>query len=96
VPQFQAAIDAGVLSAMEAFHDIGGVPVVASETYLKRLLRLQMGFDGLLTTGEHRSLRVRREPSDFLSLLILCHLCVNTQLNDCNARMPIRIYRYIS
>jgi beta-glucosidase len=51
VPSFQAAVNAGVMSAMEGYQDIGGVPVVSSNEYLDRLLRLKMGFDGMLVTG---------------------------------------------
>lgn len=45
-----AAVDAGVLSAMEAYHEVGGIPMVTSEHYLKDLLRDEMGFTGTLVT----------------------------------------------
>lgn len=50
VPGFQAAIDAGVATAMESYIDINGEPVVASNKYLRQLLRDQMGFQGMLVT----------------------------------------------
>ncbi|CAO3642130.1 unnamed protein product [Mucor hiemalis] len=50
VPGFQAAIDAGVATAMESYIDINGEPVVASKKYLQELLRDQMGFQGMLVT----------------------------------------------
>ncbi|KAG0178858.1 hypothetical protein DFQ29_002893 [Apophysomyces sp. BC1021] len=50
VPGFQAAIDAGVATAMEAYIDINGEPVVASRKYLRRLLRDEMHFKGMLVT----------------------------------------------
>jgi beta-glucosidase len=50
VPGFQAAIDAGVATAMESYIDINGEPVVASNKYLRQLLRNQMKFDGMLVT----------------------------------------------
>jgi beta-glucosidase len=50
VPGFQAAIDAGVATAMESYIDINGEPVVASKKYLQQLLREQMGFQGMLAT----------------------------------------------
>ncbi|KAI8367532.1 glycoside hydrolase superfamily [Radiomyces spectabilis] len=50
VPPFQMAIDAGVATAMESYIDINGEPVVASEKYLRQLLREQMGFKGMLVT----------------------------------------------
>ncbi|KAI8340076.1 glycoside hydrolase superfamily [Chlamydoabsidia padenii] len=50
VPNFQAAIDSGVASAMEAYIDINGEPVVASHKYLQELLRDEMNFKGMLVT----------------------------------------------
>ncbi|KAL9540572.1 hypothetical protein MBANPS3_009605 [Mucor bainieri] len=50
VPGFQAAIDAGVATAMESYIDINGEPVVSSKKYLRELLRDQMKFDGMLVT----------------------------------------------
>ncbi|KAI7889259.1 glycoside hydrolase family 3 domain protein, partial [Mucor mucedo] len=50
VPGFQAAIDAGVATAMESYIDINGEPVVASNKYLQKLLRDKMGFEGMLVT----------------------------------------------
>ncbi|KAI8640046.1 glycoside hydrolase superfamily [Parasitella parasitica] len=50
VPGFQAAIDAGVATAMESYIDINGEPVVSSKKYLRQLLRDQMKFDGMLVT----------------------------------------------
>ncbi|KAI8082506.1 glycoside hydrolase superfamily [Gilbertella persicaria] len=50
VPGFQAAIDAGVATAMESYIDVNGEPVVSSNKYLRKLLRDQMGFQGMLVT----------------------------------------------
>ena len=50
VPPFQAVIDAGIATAMESYNDINGDPVVGSERYLRRLLRDEMGFEGMLVT----------------------------------------------
>eukprot|EP00604_Paraphysomonas_vestita_P001495 CAMPEP_0174822222 /NCGR_PEP_ID=MMETSP1107-20130205/14408_1 /TAXON_ID=36770 /ORGANISM="Paraphysomonas vestita, Strain GFlagA" /LENGTH=839 /DNA_ID=CAMNT_0016040611 /DNA_START=23 /DNA_END=2542 /DNA_ORIENTATION=- len=50
IPAFQAAVDAGVLSAMEGYHEIGGIPVASSKTYLQDLIRDEMGFKGMLVT----------------------------------------------
>ena len=50
VPPFQAAIDAGVATAMESYNDVNGEPVCASEKYLKKLIREEMGFQGMLVT----------------------------------------------
>ncbi|KAI8994547.1 glycoside hydrolase family 3 protein [Pilobolus umbonatus] len=50
LPGFQAAVDAGVATTMATFIDINGEPVVASEKYLKRMLRDRMKFEGMLVT----------------------------------------------
>mmetsp|Transcript_4919 Transcript_4919/g.9247 ORF Transcript_4919/g.9247 Transcript_4919/m.9247 type:complete len:916 (+) Transcript_4919:105-2852(+) len=50
LPSFQAAIDAGVITAMEGYHEVGGIPMVASYDYLSKLLRYDMQFEGLLVT----------------------------------------------
>ena len=50
MPSFQAAIDAGVMTAMESYQEVGGEPMVSSEAYLKTLLRKEMGFEGMLVT----------------------------------------------
>ena len=64
VPSFQAAIDAGVATAMETYIDANGQPVVGSHFYLTELLRNRLGFEGMLVTDwaevdwlftEHRS-----------------------------------------
>lgn len=50
-PSFQAAIDSGVLTAMESYQEVGGVPMVSSREYLHTLLRKQMKFrDGFMVT----------------------------------------------
>ncbi|CAM9285896.1 unnamed protein product, partial [Ectocarpus fasciculatus] len=48
--QFQAAVDAGVLTAMESYQEVGGVPMVSSRDYLKKLLRVEMNFTGFMVT----------------------------------------------
>lgn len=50
-PAFQAAIDAGVMSAMESYQEVGGVPMASSD-YLKTLLRspVHMNFTGMMVT----------------------------------------------
>jgi beta-glucosidase len=50
LPSFQAAVDAGVLTAMEGYHEVGGMPMVSSYDYLAKLLRYDMKFEGLLVT----------------------------------------------
>eukprot|EP00004_Rigifila_ramosa_P000392 TRINITY_DN10431_c0_g1_i1.p1 TRINITY_DN10431_c0_g1~~TRINITY_DN10431_c0_g1_i1.p1 ORF type:complete len:732 (+),score=143.62 TRINITY_DN10431_c0_g1_i1:158-2197(+) len=50
VPPFQRAIDVGVATAMEAYTEINGVPVVSSAQYLEVLLRENMKFQGTLVT----------------------------------------------
>ncbi|KAI7902882.1 glycoside hydrolase superfamily [Cokeromyces recurvatus] len=50
VPGFRAAIDAGVATAMESYNDINGEPVVGSERYLRKMLREELGYKGMLIT----------------------------------------------
>ncbi|KAG0321283.1 hypothetical protein BGZ99_004024 [Dissophora globulifera] len=50
VPSFQAAVDAGVATAMETYIDVNGQPVVSSHFYLTELLRHRLGFQGMLVT----------------------------------------------
>lgn len=51
-PSFQAAIDSGVMSAMESYQEVGGVPMASSKQYLKTLLRSpwNMNFTGMMVT----------------------------------------------
>jgi beta-glucosidase len=49
-PPFQAAIEAGVLSAMENEIEVNGRPVVASELLLSFVLRNRLMFEGMLVT----------------------------------------------
>lgn len=50
IPSFQAAINAGVLTAMESYQEVGGVPMVSSNDYLTTLLRKEMNFTGFMVT----------------------------------------------
>jgi beta-glucosidase len=50
VPAFQAAVDAGIATAMASFGDINGDAVTSSRRYLVDLLREQMGFEGMMVT----------------------------------------------
>lgn len=50
VPPFKAAIEAGVMSAMENYISINGVPVVANSKILNDLLRNDLGFDGMVVS----------------------------------------------
>ena len=49
-PAFQKAIDAGLKTIMTNSGEINGVPVVASHNILTKLLREQMGFEGVVIT----------------------------------------------
>lgn len=35
---------------MESYQDVGGVPMASSYDYLTKLLRSEMGFDGMMVT----------------------------------------------
>jgi beta-glucosidase len=50
VPPFQALVDSGVATAMESYSDVDGEHVVKSKELLVDLLRVQMGFKGVLVT----------------------------------------------
>jgi len=50
IPSFKAAIDAGVMTAMESYQEIGGIPMIKSKEYLKELLRKELKFDGVLVS----------------------------------------------
>ncbi len=50
LPPFKAAIDAGVASLMASFSDLDGVPATANEWLMKRVLRDEWGFAGLLVS----------------------------------------------
>ena len=50
LPPFRAAIDAGVAGIMTSFSDLDGIPATASEFLLKRILREEWDFDGLVVS----------------------------------------------
>lgn len=50
LPPFQAAVDAGVATLMTSFSDLNGVPATANELLLRRILRGEWGFDGLVVS----------------------------------------------
>lgn len=49
-PPFQAAVDAGVGSFMTSFNDLDGVPATANPFVLKKVLRDEWKFDGLVVS----------------------------------------------
>lgn len=49
-PPFKAAVDAGVGSFMTSFNDIDGVPATANPFVLKKVLRDEWKFDGLVVS----------------------------------------------
>jgi beta-glucosidase len=50
LPPFQAAVDAGVATFMTAFSDVNGVPATGNEFLLRRVLRDEWGFTGLVVS----------------------------------------------
>lgn len=50
LPPFQAAVKAGVSSAMESYNELNGTPVASSRRYLIDVLRGRLGFLGMLVT----------------------------------------------
>ncbi|KAG1711297.1 hypothetical protein DVH05_008550 [Phytophthora capsici] len=73
-PSFKSAVDAGLLTGMENYISVNGVPVVENTKLLKTLLRTDLQFDGLMVTdyGEinalqnfHRTARTENEATKF-------------------------------
>ncbi|GMF12347.1 unnamed protein product [Phytophthora lilii] len=50
VPPFKAAIETGVMTAMKTYSSVNGVPVIGNAKLLKKLLRNDLGFDGVTTS----------------------------------------------
>ncbi|WP_162587051.1 glycoside hydrolase family 3 N-terminal domain-containing protein [Variovorax sp. RA8] len=50
LPPFRAAIDAGALSIMSAFNEIGGIPSNANRALLTGVLREEWGFQGFVVS----------------------------------------------
>ncbi len=50
LPPFKAAVEAGVGSLMSAFNEINGVPATANSMTLRRILREEWGFGGLVVS----------------------------------------------
>ncbi|VTU28694.1 glycoside hydrolase family 3 N-terminal domain-containing protein [Variovorax sp. PBL-E5] len=50
LPPFRAAIDAGALSIMSAFNEIGGIPSNANHALLTDILRGEWGFQGFVVS----------------------------------------------
>jgi beta-glucosidase len=50
VPAFEAAVDAGVLTGMESYQEVSGIPMISSERYLKTMLRGELGFKHLMVS----------------------------------------------
>jgi beta-glucosidase len=55
-PFEQAVKEGGVLSVMNAYHEIDGVPCAASEELLTEILRKEWGFDGIVVS-DYNSIR---------------------------------------
>lgn len=50
LPPFRAAVDAGAVTLMSAFNEIGGVPSSASPLLLTQILRREWGFGGFVVS----------------------------------------------
>ncbi|KOP69039.1 glycoside hydrolase [Bacillus sp. FJAT-18019] len=66
LPPFQAALEAGAGSVMNAFNIYQGVPVAANRFLLKELLREELGFNGVLISdyGSVDEIRVHGHAKD--------------------------------
>lgn len=50
LPPFKATVDAGVLTFMNAFNEINGIPATASKSLQRDLLKQQWGFKGFIVS----------------------------------------------
>ncbi|KAF9288319.1 hypothetical protein BGZ68_000448 [Mortierella alpina] len=82
VPSFQAAVDAGVATAMNTYIDVNGQPVVSSRFYLKELLRHRLGFEGMLVTDWAELDRLYTEHRSATSLKDASYQCLNRTTVD--------------
>ncbi len=48
LPSYQAAVDAGVEMVMTSFNTLDRIPATGNSTYMRKLLRDEWGFDGML------------------------------------------------
>lgn len=69
LPPYHAAIQAGVKTLMTSFNDLNGVPATANAFLLKKILRQEWGFDGVIISDydsigeliQHRFARDHKE-----------------------------------
>ncbi len=47
---FRACVEAGVLTLMSGFNDLNGIPVTASELLMRRILKEEWGFSGMVVS----------------------------------------------
>ncbi len=47
---FRACVEAGVLTIMSGFNDLNGIPVTANELLLRRILKEEWGFSGMVVS----------------------------------------------
>ncbi|KAF9112310.1 hypothetical protein BGX27_003629 [Mortierella sp. AM989] len=76
VPPFQAAVQAGVATAMETYIDVNGQPVVSSHFYLTELLRHRIGFKGMLVSDWQELDRLNTEHRTASSLKDAANMCL--------------------
>ncbi len=50
LPAYKKALDAGAATVMSSFNDLNGVPCTGNEFLLKKILREEWGFDGLVVS----------------------------------------------
>ncbi|UTF52230.1 beta-glucosidase BglX [Natronosalvus rutilus] len=50
LPPFQAAVDAGVRTVMNAFTDVNGVPATGNERIISEILKGELGFGGFMVS----------------------------------------------
>ncbi|MDX2111472.1 MAG: glycoside hydrolase family 3 N-terminal domain-containing protein [Verrucomicrobiota bacterium] len=50
LPPFKAAVEAGAMTIMSAFHEVDGIPLAAHKHWLNTVLREHLGFTGAVVT----------------------------------------------
>jgi beta-glucosidase len=91
-PFERAVKEAGVLSVMNAYHEIDGVPCAASEELLTSILREEWGFDGIVVSDYYaiRQLitahRIASAPGDAAALALKAGIDAELPYSDCYAR----------
>lgn len=96
-PFEQAVKEGGVLSVMNAYHEIDGLPCAASEELLTRILRDEWGFEGIVVSDYNavRQLmtfhRIATDSGEAAALALKAGIDVELPASDCYSA-PLKEY----